>query len=113
MADQKSELYEVHRLGFSPTKNSGRGAFQKADGIYYSPFGDPLISVDVKEANKSFTLSESVWAKISTDAKKNNTEPLLKPVLGIEEPKDRLVIVREEFFLDLLDAWKEKYFGDK
>lgn len=112
MADKDSELYEIERLGFTPTKNSGRGHHQKADGIYYSPFGDPLFSVDVKESNKSFTLSESVWAKIATDAKKNRTEPILKPVLGVAEPKDRLVVITESLFLDMLEAWKEKYYGE-
>lgn len=109
MADQKSELYELQRLEAIPVKNSGRGKFQKGDGIICSPSGEPVFTVDIKEANKSFTLSESVWAKVSTDAKKNQTVPLLKPVLGAEEPKQRLVIISEDMFLELFEAWSEKY----
>ena len=111
MADQKSELYELKRIGAIPTKNSGRSKHEKSDGILYSPFGDPLYSVDIKEANKSFGLTESVWAKITTDAKKNGTEPLAKVVIGESEPKDRLVVMSEVVFLEMYDAWVKKYYG--
>lgn len=112
MADAKSELYELKRLEAVPTKNSGRGKFEKGDGIIYSPFGDPLITVDVKESNKSFGLSESVWVKTTTDAKKNNTEPSLAVVLGEAEPKTRLVVISEVLFKEMKEAWLEKYYGD-
>lgn len=112
MADAKSELYELMRLDAVPTKNSGRGHFGKGDGVIYSPTGDPLITIDVKETNKSFGLSESVWVKATTDAKKNNTEPTLKVVIGAEEPKIRVVVVPEILYNEMKEAWMEKYYGD-
>lgn len=112
MADKSSEQYELKRLGAIPTKNSGRGKWEKADGILYSPFGDSLITVDIKEANRSLGLTEALWAKVTTDAKKNKTEPLIKAVIGEEEPKDRLVILEEKMFLEMYAAWKEKYYPD-
>jgi hypothetical protein len=57
-------------------------------------------------------LSEAVWVKVTTDAKKNNTEPLLKPVIGEEEPKTRLVVMTEVMFLEMYEAWSDKYYGD-
>lgn len=112
MADKSSEQYELKRLDAKPTKNSGRGKFEKGDGIIYSPFSDPLFTVDIKETYRSFGLTEAVWAKVTTDAKKNITEPLLKVVIGEQEPKDRLVVMTEVMFLEMIEAWMEKYYGD-
>lgn len=113
MADKASEHYELKRIDAKPTKNSGRSHFQKGDGIIYSPSGgDPLFTIDVKEYLKNFPLNEKTWAKVTTDAKKNNTEPILKITLGSEEPKTRVVVVSEIMFLELIEAWMEKYYGE-
>lgn len=105
MADQKSELYELKRIGATPVKNSGRGAHKKGDGILYDKDDNPIYTVDVKEAKKSFGLTKSVWAKVTSDALQNQTRPLLLAVIGEDEPRKRVVIVDEDMFLDM---W-EKY----
>lgn len=114
MANQKSELYEVKRMGFTPTRNSGRGYLEKADAVFHAPTtGDTLITLDIKEANKSFSLTEKVWAKVTTDAKKNqNSEPMIKAVLGEQEPKVRLVVITEDFYLQLQQAWLDRHYGE-
>lgn len=111
MADLKSEHYELKRLGAIPTPNSGRGYHKKGDGIIYSPTGDALFTVDVKENGRVLSLNKDMWIKATTDAKSNNTEPLLKPVLGTEEPKTRLVVMSEMMFEEMYEAWEEKYYG--
>lgn len=113
MADLNSEHYELERVGARPVKNSGRGRFDKSDGIIYSPMGDPILSVDVKEYGESFPLSLKSWAKVSTDAKTNHTEPTFKVVLGKEEPKQRMMVVTERFFNELYEAWEQKYYGSE
>lgn len=112
MADAKSEIYELKRVGATPVKNSGRGNFAKGDGIIYSPNGDPLFTVDVKEAGRSFGLSESVCAKLNTDATKNNTHGMFKVVIGEGEPKIRMMVVSEAIFTEMYAAWEEKYYGE-
>ncbi len=102
MADAKSELYELERIGAVPQKNSGRGTHAKGDGIL-----DPFC-VDVKESKKSFTLSRAVWAKITGDARLSGLlSPALKIVLGDEgETKMRIMAVDETMFLEMYNAWK-------
>lgn len=104
MADDKSEKYELERIGATPTKNSGRGVHQKGDGII-SVKGDPMFTVDVKEYGKSFAVSEKTWGKISADALKNSTKPLFKLVIGTEEPKTRVVVMSEEMFNLLMETY--------
>lgn len=56
-----SEKKVIKDIGARPVKNSGRGRL-KGDahkGKYV---------IDIKEASKSFTLNEKVWAKICSDA---------------------------------------------
>lgn len=97
-----SELYEVKRFGGTPQKNSGRG-MRKGDAVL-----EPFL-VDVKEAKKSFTLNEHIWGKTCTDAVvSERRQPALNIVLGEEKPV-RLWIVSEAMFLEMLDAWREKY----
>lgn len=97
MADARSELYELKRLGAVPQKNSGRGKHDKGDGIL-----DNTWMVDVKEYAKSFGLSMGVWAKTCTDAfRAGSKEPLLKIVLGEENKKVRLVVISETMFIDM------------
>ena len=102
MADAKSEIYELNRIGAKPQKNSGRGAFAKGDGVL-GPF-----CVDIKESIKSFTLSRDVWTKITGDARQSgNLSPALKVVLGgAEDVKLRMVIIDESMFLEMYEAWR-------
>jgi hypothetical protein len=101
MADNKSELAEIKRFGGKPQKNSGRGWRKKGDATL-GPF-----LVDVKEFGKTFGLSRSVWAKISTDAIRNERkQPALNVVLG---DTLRLWVVEEKMFMEMLEAWEEKY----
>ncbi len=103
MADAKSELYELSRIGATPQKNSGRGKFAKGDGVL-GPF-----CVDVKEAIKSFTLNRAVWAKITGDARQSgNLSPALKVTIGDEgEVKQRVMIIDEEMFKEMYEAWRQ------
>lgn len=107
MADKKSELYEIKRDGGRPQKNSGRGTHDKADGIL-EPF-----CYDVKEYEKSYSLSVSNWAKICTDAFRSGRRvPALKVVLGeAGGPRTRLWVMGDSMFHEMLEAWKEKYEG--
>ena len=107
MADDKTEAYELSRIDATPTKNSGRGAFNKGDGIIFDG-SDPVFTCDVKEYAKSFPISINTWAKISLDAKKNgNSRPLFKIVLGHEEPRTRVVVIDEEMFNMIMEGyWK-------
>lgn len=111
MDSKGSEAYELSRLGAKPTKNSGRGMFDKADGIIYLG-KEPLLTVDVKEYAESFGVSKKVWAKLTTDARQNRSEPMLFLALGEAEPKTRVVVISEGMFLELLETYQERY-GDE
>lgn len=101
MADAKSELAELKRMGAKPQKNSGRGKHDKGDGIL-----DDTWMVDVKEYETSFGLSIPVWAKTCTDAfKAGQKEPMLKIVLGTGNKKVRLVVISESMFDDMKTAY--------
>ena len=103
MASKKSELNEIKRFGGTPQKNSGRGPVAKGDGLL-----DPFL-VDVKEYAKSYSVSISNWAKICSDAiKAGGHQPAINIVLG-ETNRVRLWVVSEEMFLEMRQAWKEKY----
>ena len=98
------EKEEVRRDGGRPQKNSGRGKIQKGDAIL-TPF-----CYDIKEYEKSFGLSESVWAKTCDDAfSSGRYEPALKIVLGLPNSKVRLWVVEDEMFHQMREAWLEKY----
>lgn len=105
MASDKTEKAEIARDGGTPQKNSGRGKIQKGDAILY-PF-----CVDIKEYEKTFGLSRSVWVKVTSDAIKSGSyEPALKIVLGTEsQPKLRLWVIDDAMFHQMLDAWKAMY----
>lgn len=77
-----SEENQAHKDGARLQRNSGRGTWAKGDATMELPTG--LYVVDYKEYNKSFSLSQDVWAKICTDAMKVNftAEPWLKVTLG-------------------------------
>lgn len=108
MTDAKSELYELSRIGAIGTKNSGRGKFDKGDGLLLGDSGEPVFTCDVKEYGTSYALSESNLIKISSDAVKNHTQPLLQCVIGAEEPRQRFVVISERMFLELWELYKKE-----
>jgi hypothetical protein len=93
-----SEKNEIKRMNAIPHKNSGRGN-KKGDATWKS------FVVDIKEAKKSFTLNENVWAKITTDAIKSgiNKSPALIIVLGNGPKKTRLLVAELSVIEDLVD----------
>ncbi len=97
-ATNKTEAAELRRMGAKVHKNSGRGMI-KGDGSL-----DEFV-VDVKEANKTFTLSQDVWAKICTDAMKvdKNKSPMLQLVIGEGSRKVRLSVVEWSIQEDLIE----------
>jgi hypothetical protein len=101
LADKKSEAAEIKRFGGKAQKNSGRGAVAKGDAIL-GPF-----LVDVKEYSKSYSISVDNWAKISSDAvKAGRLQPALAIVL---DGRVRVWAISELMFMEMLEAWKEKY----
>jgi hypothetical protein len=105
LADSKSELAEIKRFGGTPQKNSGRGAVAKGDATL-GPF-----LIDVKEYEKGYTISLDTWAKICTDAvQSGRMQPALNIVLG-KDNRVRVWAVGEKMFLEMLEAWEEKYNG--
>lgn len=92
-----SEANEVKRDGARATKNSGRGQYQKGDAIL------DIFTVDYKEYPKGFTVNKDNWAKVCTDAIRNNhSEPALKVILGDGNSKTRLWIVAEHIIEDYI-----------
>ena len=87
-----SERSESKRIGAKQHKNSGRNT-KKGDASWKG------FTVDFKESSKSFTLNADVWAKVVTDAIKNNNDPALVVVLGEGNKKIRLAIIE----LDVLE----------
>ena len=103
MANATTEKEEIRKSHAKAQWNSGRGT-QKGDATL-GPF-----LVDIKEFEKTFGLSKSVWQKISKDAVHENLEPSLKVILG--NNKDgftRLWVVHDHMFEEMLEAWTEKY----
>ena len=93
-----SEKNEIKKIKAQPHKNSGRGN-KKGDATWKS------FVIDIKEAKKSFTLNENVWAKITTDAIKSGIDksPALVVVLGDGPKKIRLMITELSVIEDLMD----------
>lgn len=99
-----SELNEIKRDGGRAQKNSGRGQYQKGDAKI-GPF-----CYDIKEFNKSFSVSKDVWGKVCTDAfKSGRMVPALKLVLGTGDHKTRLWVIGDDMFKEMLETWEEKY----
>lgn len=90
-----SERSESKRIGAKQHKNSGRNT-KKGDASWKG------FTVDFKESSKSFTLNADVWAKVVTDAIKNNSDPVLVVVLGEGNKKIRLAIVEVDVLQDRL-----------
>jgi hypothetical protein len=105
MADAKSEAAEIKRAGAKAQKNSGRGAHHKGDATL-GPF-----LVDVKEYEKSYSVSIDNWAKICSDAvKREKLQPALNIVLGANDGrKTRVWVIGDRMFTEMLSAWEEKY----
>lgn len=102
-----SEASEIKRDRARAQKNSGRGQYQKGDAIL-----DGMVTVDYKGYSKSFSISRDVWAKICTDAMRNNqTIPALKLILGEGNNKTRLFVISEDFFQEMWDLWMKEYGG--
>jgi len=93
-----SEKNEIKRIMATPHKNSGRGN-KKGDATWNN------FVIDIKEASKSFTLNQKVWAKITTDAIKSGIDksPALVIVLGEGQQKTRLFISELSLIEDLVD----------
>jgi hypothetical protein len=93
-----SEAAELKRIGAKAHKNSGRGQYYKGDGNT-----DEFI-VDVKEAGKSFTLNQDVWAKIVTDTLRTDKTkyPALLLAIG-ETQKIRLAVIEWAALEDLME----------
>lgn len=105
MATKISELNELNRISATPTKNSGRGKFQKGDGL----IGD-LATVDVKEYKESFGLSQKMVAKLNLDSQTNGTRyGMFFVVLGEDEPKQRYVCMPEAMYNELIELYEERY----
>ena len=101
MATNKTEASELKRMGAKVHKNSGRGQ-TKGDGSL-----DEFV-VDVKEYNKSFTISIDNWAKICTDTMKvdKSKSPMLQLVLADGTRKIRLSVVEWSIQEDLIERAK-------
>lgn len=96
-----SERSESKRIGAKQHKNSGRNT-KKGDATWNN------FTVDFKESAKSFTLNQDVWAKVVTDAIKNNNDPALIVVLGEENKKVRLAIIEVEILEQILgESWNQ------
>lgn len=92
-----SERSESKRLGALQHKNSGRNT-KKGDASWQG------FTVDFKESTKSFTLNADVWAKVVTDAIKNNNDPALVIVLGEGNKKIRLAIIELAILEQFVDG---------
>ncbi len=91
-----SERSESKRLGAKQHKNSGRNT-KKGDATWNN------FTVDFKESSKSFTLNKDVWAKVVTDAIKNNNDPALVVILGKDNKKIRLAIIELEILEQVME----------
>lgn len=99
-----TEAGYLKQAGATPQKNSGRGDYQKADGII-----DGLITVDVKEYGKSYTITEDKWAKLCMDNYRNGTPfPAMNIVI---DNKTVLWLVGDEFLKEMWDAWKKVHLS--
>lgn len=97
-----TEKSEIKRIKAKAHKNSGRNTL-KGDATW-----GPFV-IDIKEASKSFTLNEKVWAKITTDSIKAGKEksPALIVVLGNGTNKVRLAITELSILENLIGVKNE------
>jgi outer membrane phospholipase A len=92
-----SEKSESKRINAKQHKNSGRNT-HKGDATWKN------FTVDFKEVSKSFTINEKVWAKATTDAIKNNSDPAIIIVLGQGPNKVRLILTELSIMEQQLDG---------
>jgi hypothetical protein len=92
-----SEQSESKRLGAKQHKNSGRGT-HKGDASWEN------FTVDFKEVGKSFTVNKDVWAKATTDAIRNNNDPVIIIVLGDSGIKTRLAVLELSLLEQILSG---------
>lgn len=106
-----SERQEIIRDNARPTKNSGRSktAGEKGDARY--PAKNSLITIDYKEASKSFNLNGDVLSKVNTDAAKNDDICGVLKVIFDGDTKTRVFIVAEDIFHEMMEAWCNQYGG--
>lgn len=91
-----SEKGETKRDGARAVKNSGRGHYQKGDALL------DIFTIDYKEYPKGFRVTMDNWAKICSDALRNNrSEPALKIVMG-DTNKVRVWVVAEHIIEDYI-----------
>jgi hypothetical protein len=91
-----SERGEAKRIGAKLQKNSGRGRIQKGDATWYN------YVLDFKEFTKSFSITQSVWAKVVTDTMKvdRKKSPAIYLVL---DGKTRLAVIEWSEFERLVE----------
>lgn len=99
-AKSMSERSESKRIGAKQHKNSGRNT-KKGDATWSN------FTVDFKEVGKSFTLNQDVWAKATTDAIKNNSDPAIIVVIGEGSKKVRLAIIELELLEQMVNNGTE------
>jgi outer membrane phospholipase A len=92
-----SEKSESKRIGAKQHKNSGRGT-HKGDATWNN------FTVDFKEVGKSFTVNKEVWAKATTDAIKNNSDPAIIIVIGEANSKVRLALIEMSVLEQLVEG---------
>jgi outer membrane phospholipase A len=92
-----SEKSESKRINAKQHKNSGRNT-HKGDATWKN------FTVDFKEVSKSFTINEKVWAKATTDAIKNNSDPAIIIVMGQGPNKVRLILTELSIMEQQLDG---------
>jgi hypothetical protein len=65
--------------------------------------------VDYKEYGKSFSINQDAWAKICTDAMKNdrNKSPLLKLIIGTGQKKVRLAVIEFAVLEDMVERLEQ------
>ena len=83
-----SERGEAKRIGAKLHKNSGRN-YTKGDASWRD------YVVDFKEYEKSFSVTQEVWAKVVTDCMKvdRSKSPAILLTLGSGSKKTRLAII--------------------
>jgi len=92
-----SEKSESKRINAKQHKNSCRNT-HKGDATWKN------FTVDFKEVSKSFTINEKVWAKATTDAIKNNSDPAIIIVMGQGPNKVRLILTELSIMEQQLDG---------
>jgi len=91
-----TERGEASRINAKLQKNSGRGRIQKGDATWKS------YVLDFKEFSRSFSITQSVWAKVVTDTLKvdRKKSPAICLIL---DGKTRLAIVEWSEFERLVE----------